>query len=133
MNALIRRNEQGHFLPGFTSPNPSGRPKGAGAIRELAREYVPAALAKIGALVASPDPRVALAASQEILNRVFGKPLQSIDSEVRKLDIGQLYLAALRRVNGVPEPIDVESTPVLPPDDEPVTADALDAAGEPAW
>src|SRR6266403_890718 len=93
--SVIRRDQNGYFLPGV-SGNPSGRPKGAGEIRELARQYVPDALAKIASLVRSNDEKVALAASQEILNRVFGRPLQAVEAETVKWDMGQLYLAALR-------------------------------------
>src|SRR5260370_142304 len=91
--SVIRRDQNSYFLPGV-SGNPTGRPKGAGEIRELARQYVPDALAKIASLVRSNDEKVALAASQEILNRVFGRPLQSVEAETVKWDMGQLYLAA---------------------------------------
>jgi hypothetical protein len=115
MNAPVRRDDAGHFLPGV-SGNPSGRPKGAGEIRELARQYVPAALTKIGELVGSADPRVALAAAQEILNRVYGKPLQSVESDVRTLDMGKLYLAAVQAANRPTSEaaIDVTSAPDAP-------------------
>jgi hypothetical protein len=43
---------------------------------------------------------VALAAAQEVLNRVYGKPLQSVESDVRTLNIGEAYLKALQLVNG---------------------------------
>jgi hypothetical protein len=115
MNAPVRRDDAGHFLPGC-SGNLSGRPKGAGEIRELARQYVPAALTKIGELVGSADPRVALAAAQEILNRVYGKPLQSVESDVRTVNLNEAYLKALQLVN---PPIDI--TPA-PPADEPALA-----------
>lgn len=125
----VPRDALGRILPGFT-PNPSGRPKGAGTVRELARQYVPAALAKIGELVGSPDPRVALAASQEILNRVYGKPLQSVDAEVRKVDMGQLYLDALKIVNSKPP---TSAAPLLDPsavqDVEFSAVDGSDEAG----
>jgi hypothetical protein len=112
MNAPVRRDEAGHFLPGV-SGNLNGRPKGAGEIRELARQYVPAALTKIGELVGSADPRVALAAAQEILNRVYGKPLQSVESDVRTFDMQKLYLTAVQAANRVPPtaPIDVTPAP----------------------
>jgi hypothetical protein len=146
MNVPVQREENGRFLPGFT-PNPSGRPKGAGAIRELARQYLPAALAKIGALIESNDPRVALAASQEILNRVFGKPVQSVEADVRRLDMTKLYHDALKMVNGVAsdheqtpaaiedatpegEPPIVDLTPA--PDHEPAAIDAAHDA-DTAW
>jgi hypothetical protein len=124
----ILRQENGHFVPGI-SANPSGRPKGAGAIREMARAYLPAALAKIGTLIEDPDPRVALAASQEILNRVFGKPVQSIDSEVKKFDMNALYLAAVQLAQpGAPPIVDV--TPEPPDDPAPIEVPATDTTVE---
>jgi hypothetical protein len=115
----ILRTEGGHFLPGV-SANPSGRPKGAGAIREMARAYLPAALKKIGELIDNPDPRVALAASQEILNRIFGRPVQAVESEVKTVNMTALYLAAVKTVNGdPPAPEFVDVTPE--PTEDPVT------------
>ena len=43
-------------------------------IRELAMRHAPAALARLAALVESADDRLAFSASQEILNRAYGKP-----------------------------------------------------------
>jgi hypothetical protein len=113
-NSVFRRDARGLFLPG-ASPNPSGRPKGAGEIRELAKQYVPDALAKIASLVRSDDEKVALAASQEILNRVFGRPVQAVEAETVKWDMGQLYLAALK-MNAAGEakqgaPTTIDATP----------------------
>jgi hypothetical protein len=126
MNAPARRDDAGHFLPGI-SGNPTGRPKGAGEIRELARQYVPAALTKIGELVGSADPRVALAAAQEVLNRVYGKPLQSLETDVRTLNINEAYLKAMQLVNRsvvdvTPPPKDATAAiELLPSPDEPAT------------
>jgi hypothetical protein len=122
MNVPVHRNELGYFLPG-TSGNPSGRPKGASEIRELARQYVPAALVRISELVRSQDERVALAAAQEILNRVFGKALQSIESvegnDTQILNIGALYLQAVQAANRQPDPrivVDLDQTEHHPAD-----------------
>jgi hypothetical protein len=125
----ILRQENGHFVPGI-SANPSGRPKGAGAIREMARAYLPAALKKIGELVENQDPRVALAASQEILNRVFGKPVQAIESEVKKFDMHALYLAAVQLAQPAAPPM-VDVT-LEPSDDmpEPIEVPATDTTTE---
>jgi hypothetical protein len=114
-----RRGPNGFWLPG-QSGNPLGKPKGAGEIRELARQYVPDALAKIASLVRSNDEKVALAASQEILNRVFGRPVQAVEAETIKWDMGQLYLAALKMnaageaKQGAPPTIEGTATPSLP-------------------
>ena len=44
---------------------------------------------------------VRLAAIREILDRLLGKPAVFVDATHTKVDIGQLYLAALKRANGV--------------------------------
>jgi hypothetical protein len=95
---VIHRGPGGQFLSGI-SANPSGRPKGVGEIRELARQYVPAALAKIAGLINSEDEKVALAASQEILNRVFGRPLQAVEAKTETWNMGALWLEAMKLGN----------------------------------
>jgi hypothetical protein len=96
--ALPKRRPNGTILPG-SALNPSGRPRIVQEIKDMARGAVPAAFARVVALVDSPDERVALAASQEILNRAYGKPLQQVNSDVRKLDIGQVWIAGMQAIN----------------------------------
>jgi hypothetical protein len=45
--------------------------------------------AKIVELTGHKDPKVAMAAAVHILDRAFGKPAQSIQSDVRHMDVGQ--------------------------------------------
>ena len=62
-----------------TPRTPSGgrragaRPQSADDVRVLARDAALAALTRLAELAKSEDERVALAASQELLNRAFGK------------------------------------------------------------
>jgi hypothetical protein len=125
MSPPVRRDDLGHYLPG-SSGNLSGRPKGAGEIRELARQYLPSALAKIGELVGSADPRVALAASQEILNRVFGRPVQAIESDVRTVNLSRLYLEALKSASSLSG--EAATINITPSADEP--ADQIETTDE---
>jgi len=113
------RDNHGRLLPGF-SGNPSGRPRVVAQIRDMALKAAPAAFEKVCDLVGSVDERIALAASQEILNRAYGKPLQSVDAEVKKFDMNALYLAAVKLANGdPPKPEIVDVTPE-PLDDAPI-------------
>jgi hypothetical protein len=48
----------------------------------------------------SPNEMVRPAAIREILDRLLGKPPVAIDTTVAKVDIGAMYLAALKRANG---------------------------------
>jgi hypothetical protein len=51
----------------------TSNPAGAGDLRVLARDAALAALRRLADLSRSEDERVALAATQELLNRAFGK------------------------------------------------------------
>jgi hypothetical protein len=116
MNAPAMRDAHGRLLPGF-SANPSGRPRAVAQIRDMALKAAPAAFERVCDLVRSVDERIALAASQEILNRAYGKPLQSVDAEVKKYDMNALYLAATKLANGdPPAPEIVDVTPELSDD-----------------
>lgn len=66
------------FKPG-ESGNKSGRPKIVAEIKELALSKAPAAFEKIVSLMSSPDPKVAMAAAREILDRAYGKPAQAME------------------------------------------------------
>ncbi len=63
------------------SGNPSGRPKIVNEIRDLARGHSVTAFDRVIELMASADERIALAASQEILNRAYGRPPQAVTGE----------------------------------------------------
>jgi hypothetical protein len=96
-----KRDARGRLLPGFTA-NPSGRPAIIKEVRELARAHVPAAIERLAELVNSPNETIALAAIDQLLNRVYGKPVQAVENEVRKFDMAQLYLAAVQAANAEP-------------------------------
>jgi hypothetical protein len=123
MSVPVQRDDRGHFLPGV-SGNRSGRPKVVAEIRELARSHAPLALSKVVALMDHPDPRVALVAAKEVLDRALGRPVQMAvddsEAEARAKEIVQgLYLQAVEAVNRRSDPIDV-------------TPQAADAENQPA-
>ena len=78
MEAVIERDSRGRFTPG-TSANPGGRPKGNPAVKELLKKHSVDAANKVVALLSCGNPKIELAAAQEILNRTEGKPLQVQD------------------------------------------------------
>ena len=90
------------WRPGCPSPNPGGRPKIIGTVRDLAREHTADALMTLAAIMKDPNEPAAarVAAAQAILDRACGRPIQ-----------GQVVMA----LDGSPETADVRSwtTPEL--------------------
>lgn len=74
---------RGRFEKG-KSGNPGGRPKMDTVVREaldLARNAAPRAIGRVVELVDSKDERVALAAANTIIDRVYGKPTQPLGND----------------------------------------------------
>jgi hypothetical protein len=102
LTTLRQRRPDGTLLPGQPAINPGGRP--VTAIQELRAQYLPRLGEFMNALVEltqSPQEHIRLQALREIFDRLLGKPAVFVDATHTKLDIGQLYLAALKRANGV--------------------------------
>src|SRR5262245_29567655 len=74
---------QSQWKPG-QSGNPSGRPRQDKDVTAIARENAEKAIKRLVRLVDSADERVALAASQAVLDRALGKPKQPIDATPRR-------------------------------------------------
>ena len=101
MNAPTRRAD-GTMLKGL-SANPGGRP--ALSIASLRERYLPRLDELMEELVElatnSKSEMVRLAAIREFLDRMLGKAPVAIDTTVAKVDVSQMFLAALKRANGV--------------------------------
>ena len=72
------RDSKGRFIPGVCV-NPGDRPKGNPAVKELLKKHSVDAAEKVIELLSCGNPKIELAAAQEILNRTEGKPLQVQD------------------------------------------------------
>lgn len=77
----IKRDEKGRFVPG-SQGNPGGRPKGNPDVKKLLKEHSVDAAKKVIELLNCGNPKIELAAAQEILNRTEGKPLQTQDVQL---------------------------------------------------
>lgn len=73
-----KRCESGRFKPGV-SGNPGGRPAGLEEIRQLAQQHAPEAIQKLVDHMRSKDERVSIAACNALLDRGYGKPLQTAE------------------------------------------------------
>ena len=85
------------FQPGV-SGNPGGRPADSEKIRALARAAGPEAFHKLIALMRGDKDVVACRASTEILDRVYGKPIQTTEvlGAFMHVDVAALSDAELR-------------------------------------
>lgn len=103
----ITRRTDGTFGKGQTG-NPGGRPRTDPQVREALEQGGLAAAQKLVALVGSEDERVALAASQALLDRLYGKPRQALEVDGGRDQIMAHYhllvqesvLRELERVHG---------------------------------
>jgi hypothetical protein len=81
--------------------NPGGRPRNA--IEELRSQYLPRLpefLERLAELTQSSNEATRFAALREILDRLLGRPAVFVDAMHTKVDVGAMYLAALKRANG---------------------------------
>lgn len=142
------RNEHGHLLPGQRSINPSGRPPIDPAIKAetnaILHAATPKAARRLAQLVDSSDERIAAMASEMILARVFGKPVQQLDAKIETTNVQQAHLAILMELQHRRDPGDearpsreaetveaIDVTPAPAPAPAPIaTGDAPSAPGE---
>jgi hypothetical protein len=78
------------------SGNPNGRPKALVDIAALAREHGPRCIEVAVALLDDPDPRIRLATVNALLDRGFGRPVQTIGGGDDAASITFLHLIAAR-------------------------------------
>lgn len=123
------RAPNGHFLPGGTSPNPSGRPKVVREIRELAQSYSAEAFAVLLEILRNtrgPTPSRVTAAT-EILNRAYGRPETSVAVKADISSIDELSDDLLRVIiaGAAVPPAPLIAPPIPPPVRPPIEATAL--------
>ena len=94
----VNRDRYGRLLPGTATPNPGGRPRVPDELRAIFEAASPEAARKLAELVHDEDPRVALVASNAILDRVLGRPAQQINADIKTGSISDAHLAALKDI-----------------------------------
>ena len=101
MTVPVMRDTRGRILPGY-SGNPGGRTSALTEVRALLKPHVALYVQRLNELVRHPDPDVALPALKEAFDRLLGKAVVAVEQDVRTLDIGQLYLEAVKAANAPP-------------------------------
>lgn len=94
------RDNKGRWIKGAASPNPGGRPAVLSDLREAARGYSTEALETLATVMRDPEapPAARVTAARELLDRGFGKAVQSVDVDV-KVDLAQSHAAALMELS----------------------------------
>lgn len=92
------RDKLGRFRSGTTG-NAGGRPSLPPDVREALEAGSLRAAQRLVDLLDSKDERVALMAANAILDRLYGKPSQSLDTSVKQENIGAAHLSALMEIS----------------------------------
>ncbi len=97
----VQRDENGRFLKGV-SGNPSGRTKIPKEIIEEIRNACPHAVERLISYVDNKNPKIAMWAITELLDRGYGKPAQSVNMDMNGiLDVrAQIRDVLLERIHG---------------------------------
>jgi hypothetical protein len=103
------RLANGRFAPG-ASPNPGGRPREIGDVRELARSHTAESVETLATIMRSGKSEVArITAATSLLDRGWGRPAQVLDVSHREAaDVAELSYEELteivRRGGDAPSP-----------------------------
>ena len=92
------RDQRGRFPKGV-SGNPGGRAPMPEEIRQIFEAAVPHAARTLVRLIDAEDPKVGITACNIILDRLYGKPAQQINADVKSTSIGEAHIRALQEIN----------------------------------
>lgn len=68
------------------SGNPAGRRAEDRKVKLMARHYTDASIKKLASWMESDNPKASVSACVELLNRGWGKPKETVDITVEKID-----------------------------------------------
>jgi Family of unknown function (DUF5681) len=94
---MANRTGRGQWQKGV-SGNPTGRPKLPAEMKEMFQAKAPEAFEVLCKHLHANDPKVSVTAAKEILDRAYGRPVQSIDANINDDNSSVRYYAE------VPEP-----------------------------
>ena len=77
------------------SGNPGGRPKMDPEFKWILKTACPKAAMKLVELLDSKNPRIVISAAEAIINRIYGKPRESVDMKLNQEDDTQLQVRSV--------------------------------------
>ena len=93
-NRMVERDEKGRLKKG-QNLNPSGVDRRTQMMMRNLQDLTPRAIARLGTLIDSDQPAIALGAAKEVLNRNLGVPKARLDVTVEH-SVSAMHLQALQ-------------------------------------
>lgn len=94
----VLRDGAGRFQKGSRALS-TGRPPLDEQVKEIFRAAAPAAAERLVELALyAEDPRIGLAACETVLSRLFGKPAQQINADIKTTSFAEAHLQALKEI-----------------------------------
>ena len=92
---MVERDDKGRLKKGTAPLNPSGVDRRTQMMMRNLQDLTPRAIARLGTLIDSDQPAIALGAAKEVLNRNLGVPKARLDVSVEH-SVSAMHLAALQ-------------------------------------
>jgi len=92
---MVERDEKGRLRKGTAPLNPSGLDRKKQMMLRDLEALTPRAIARLGTLIDSDQPAIALGAAKEVLNRNLGVPKARLDVTVEH-SVSALHMQALQ-------------------------------------
>jgi hypothetical protein len=117
---MVERDEKGRLKKG-QNLNPSGVDRRTQLMMRNLQDLTPRAIARLGTLIDSDQPAIALGAAREVLNRNLGVPKARLDVTVEH-SVSAMHMAALQALADRARHVDattIDITPLSVVNDEP--------------
>jgi hypothetical protein len=114
---MVERDEKGRVKKG-QALNPTGIDRRKAMMLRDLEALTPRAIARLGTLIDSDQPAIALGAAKEVLNRNLGVPKARLDVTVEH-SVSAMHLAALQELADKARQVDANLIDVTPSRDVP--------------
>lgn len=125
---MVERDEKGRLKKG-QNLNPSGVDRRTQLMMRNLQDLTPRAIARLGTLIDSDQPAIALGAAREVLNRNLGVPKARLDVTVEH-SVSAMHMQALQALADRARHVDattIDITPTRDVNDEPTLIEIVEA------
>ena len=125
---MVERDEKGRLKKG-QNLNPSGVDRRTQMMMRNLQALTPRAIARLGTLIDSDQPAIALGAAREVLNRNLGVPKARLDVTVEH-SVSAMHMQALQALADKARQVDanlIDITPTRDVSDEPALIEIVES------